>query len=80
VIRRFVRDLVRSARRRRVLLRCSIIAVVVGTLLTLVNQFDVLAGGRIDAPLIAKVVANYLIPFIVGNLGAMSGSDAEAAR
>ncbi len=80
MIRRFVRDLVRSARRRRVLLRCSIIAVVVGTLLTLVNQFDVLAGGRIDPPLVAKVVANYLIPFAVSNLGAMSGSDAEATR
>lgn len=80
MIRRFVRDLVRSARRRRVLLRCSIIAVVVGTLLTLVNQFDVLAGGRVDAPLIAKVVANYLIPFTVANLGAMSGSAADVRR
>ena len=80
MIGRFVRDLVRSARRRRVLRRCSIIAVAVGTLLTLVNQFDVLAGGRIDPPLIAKVVANYLIPFAVSNLGAMSGSEAEATR
>lgn len=80
MIRRFVRDLVRSARRRRVLWRCSIIAVAVGTLLTLVNQFDVLAGGSIEPPLIAKVVANYLIPFAVSNLGAMSGSDAEATR
>lgn len=52
----------------------------VGALLTLVNQFDVLATGRLDLPLIGKIVANYLIPFAVSNLGAMSGSDAEATR
>lgn len=80
MIRRFVRDLVHSARRRRVLWRCSIIAAAVGTLLTLVNQFDVLAGGRIDPPLIAKIVANYLIPFAVSNLGAMSSLDADTTR
>ena len=78
--RRFVHDLLRSARRPRVVRRCSLIAVAVGTLLTLVNQFDVLASGRLDLPLIGKIVANYLIPFAVSNLGAMSGSDAEATR
>ena len=45
-----------------------------------VNQFDVLATGRLDLPLIGKIVANYLIPFAVSNLGAMSGSDAEETR
>ncbi len=80
MIQRFVHDLVRSSRRRRVLLRCSIIAVTVGTVLTVVNQFDVLAAGRLDPPLIAKIVANYLIPFVVSNLGAMSGVDPEPTR
>ena len=80
MIRRFLRDLLRSARRPRVLRRCSIIAVAVGTLLTLVNQFDVLATGRLDLLLIGKIVANSLIPFVVSNLGAMTGSDAEAGR
>lgn len=78
--RPFLRDLLRSARRPRVLRRCSLIAVVVGTLLTLVNQFDALTSGRPDLPLVGKIVANYLIPFAVSNLGAMSGSDAEAGR
>jgi hypothetical protein len=44
---------------------------VVGTLLTLVNQFDALASG-VTAPTVLAIAANYLIPFIVGNLGAMS--------
>ena len=75
MIRRFVHDLLRSARQPRILRRCSWIAVAVGTVLTLVNQFDVLASGRLDPPLIAKIVANYLIPFAVSNLGAMSAAD-----
>lgn len=81
MIRRFGHDLLRSARRPRVLRRCSLIAVAVGTLLTLVNQFDVLATGRVDLALGGKIVANYLIPFVVSNLGAMSGgSDAKETR
>ena len=80
MIRRFEHDLLRSARRPRVVRRCSWIAVAVGTLLTLVKQLDVLATGRLDPPLIAKIVANYLIPVAVSNLGAMSRSDAEATR
>ncbi|MGH2491552.1 MAG: hypothetical protein ACRDF9_08585 [Candidatus Limnocylindria bacterium] len=44
---------------------------VVGTLLTLVNQFDALTSG-ITAPTALAIAANYVIPFIVSNLGAMS--------
>ncbi|GAC1485734.1 MAG: hypothetical protein NVS1B1_00230 [Candidatus Limnocylindrales bacterium] len=77
---RFVRDLLRSARRPRVLRRCSLIALTVGTLLTVVNQLDVVTAGRADLSLIGKVVANYLIPFVVSNLGALSASDVDATR
>lgn len=80
MIRRFMHDLLRSARRPRILRRCSWIAVAVGTVLILVNQFDLLASGRLDPPLIAKIVANYLIPFAVSNLGAMSSANAETTR
>jgi hypothetical protein len=55
--------------------RCSLLALVVGTLLTLVNQFDALASG-ITAPTALRIAANYLIPFIVSNLGAMSAGSA----
>lgn len=51
--------------------RCSLIAVVVGTLLTLVNQFDALAS-EITTPTAFAIAGNYVIPFIVSNLGAMS--------
>lgn len=52
--------------------RCVWIALVVGTLLSLVNQGDVLLRGELDGTAALRIVANYLIPFVVSNLGAMS--------
>lgn len=47
----------------------SRIALVVGTLLTAVNQGTVLASGHAGAATIFRVVANYLIPYVVSSLG-----------
>lgn len=69
----FARSFWRSARRPAVFRRCSLIALVIGSLLTFVNQFDALTSG-ITAPTALGIIANYLIPFIVSNLGAMSAS------
>jgi hypothetical protein len=73
VILSFARSFWRSARQPAVFRRCALIAVVVGTLLTLVNQFDALTPG-ITAPTALAIVGNYLIPFIVSNRGAMGGA------
>ena len=72
-----VRDLWRSARRPAIFRRCSLIALLVGTLLTVVNQLDVMTGARADPAFALRVVANYLIPFVVSNLGAMASLGAE---
>ena len=48
-----------------------VVALVVGTLLTLVNELDVLLGARSDPLLGLRLLANYAIPFVVSNLGAM---------
>jgi hypothetical protein len=69
---RFLAALGANARRPPVLRRCATIALVVGSLLSLVNQGDVIIGGRFDANLGIRIVANFLIPFVVSNLGAMS--------
>ncbi len=55
--------------------RTIVIAVVVGTLLTAVNQLDVIARGDATTVTWAKCAANYLVPFIVSNLGLLSGRD-----
>ena len=52
--------------------RTGAIAVAVGTLLTLVNQADVLMAGHWSAALATKVAVNYLTPFAVSNLGLLS--------
>lgn len=64
-------ELWRSTCRPAVFRRCATIALVVGTLLSLVNQGDALLAGRFDRVLALRVLANYLIPFVVSNLGAM---------
>lgn len=69
----FLGALCDSARRPAVLRRCAAIALAVGTLLSLVNQGDLLLAGRLDTAAALRIVANYLIPFVVANLGAMGG-------
>lgn len=74
----FCFDLWSSARRPAILRRCATIAAVVGTLLSAVNQGDALLGLRAaDGSLPFRIGANYLIPFIVSNLGAMSSLPAR---
>jgi hypothetical protein len=67
----FLTEFWRSAQRPEVFRRCVVIAIVVGTLLTLVNEFDAIFGSRSDPGLAWRVGANYVIPFVVSNLGAM---------
>ncbi len=47
----------------------SRIALVVGTVLTLVNQAAVIASGDLRAPTLLRVAANYLIPYVVSSVG-----------
>lgn len=50
---------------------CLPVALVVGTILSLVNQGDVVAQGMTDVTVVAKVLANYTIPFLTSSLGAL---------
>ena len=45
------------------------IALLVGTTLTLVNQGTVLAAGHLTPAIVLRVLANYLIPYIVSSIG-----------
>lgn len=69
---RFLVDLWRSACRPAIFRRCATIALVIGTLLSVVNQGDIIFAGRLDSTLGLRILANFLIPFVVSNLGAMS--------
>src|SRR5919106_3846366 len=74
-------DLVRAAFRivlePQHLRRTLTIAVVVGTVLTAINQADVIARGDATATTLVKAVLNYVVPFIVSNLGLLVGTRDE---
>ena len=74
-------DLVRTALRiclqPQHLRRTLTIAAVVGTVLTAINQADVIVRGEATSTTVAKAVLNYLVPFIVSNLGLLVGARDE---
>ncbi len=51
---------------------CLPVAAVVGTVLTVVNQGTVLLAGHHGPATVARVAANYVIPFCVSSYGALS--------
>ena len=53
------------------------IALVVGVVLTLINQADVIIGGDASAATWVKVGLNFCVPFVVSNLGLLAGKRAE---
>jgi len=57
----------------RHLRRTGVIALVVGTWLTAFNQGDALLADGWTAVLGLKIFLNYLTPFMVANLGLLSG-------
>ena len=63
--------------RREHLRRTMRIALVVGTILTLINQADVIVRGDGTAITWLKACANFVVPFVVSNLGLLAGKRAE---
>ena len=65
----------RCAIRHRPMVRRSLmVAVVVGTILTLLNQGDVLFSGSWNGALYWKVPITYCVPFVVATYGALTNS------
>jgi hypothetical protein len=56
------------------------IALVVGTLLTAINQLDVILRGDATTITSVKCGLNYCVPFVVSNLGLLAGKRVEAGR
>lgn len=54
--------------------RTAIIALSVGTILTTINLGDAIVAGAVDGHVRLKIAMNYVVPFIVSNLGAMSST------
>ena len=54
--------------------RTAKIALVVGTLLTLINQLDVLVAGEATWLTGMKIGLNFCVPFVVSNLGVLAAA------
>lgn len=61
-----------------ILPRSITIAVIVGTLLSVINQLSVVTAGDATGATWVRVGANYVIPFVVSSIGALSGLKAAA--
>jgi hypothetical protein len=64
--------------RREHLRRTLRIALVVGLILTLINQADVIIRGDATGLTWIKIALNFCVPFVVSNLGLLAGKRAEA--
>jgi hypothetical protein len=67
------REALRYCLQRRHLRRTLRIALVVGVVLTAINQLDVIASGDATTTTWVKCALNFLVPFVVSNLGLLSG-------
>lgn len=65
------RDAVAQLLRGATVRTCSPVAVVVGMVLSVVNQGDVVLAGMADERIGVKVAANLLIPFLTSSTGAL---------
>ncbi len=71
VIRKCLRCAVRHV---PVVSRSALIALIVGTVLTAINQGDVLFTGHVTVALLWKIPLTYAVPFVVATLGAMTAA------
>lgn len=64
---------------RQNLSRCIVVALVVGTILFLINQADVVIAGRATSTTWIKVGLTYLVPFFVSQYGVLLGAHRSGA-
>ena len=57
-----------------ILKRSFYVAMIVGTILTLLNQGDTVIMGRFDGSLMWKIPLTYCVPFVVATYGALASN------
>jgi hypothetical protein len=64
----------------RSLCRTLAVALVVGTVLFVINQLDVVLAGRATGRVWLKAAITYVVPFLVANYGLLVGAPVERNR
>jgi hypothetical protein len=70
-------DACRYCGQRQHLRRTVRIALVVGVILTAINQLDVILSGTATAFTWVKCALNFVVPFVVSNVGLLSGREPD---
>lgn len=68
-----LREALATCRQPQNLRRTLTIPLVVGCILSIINQGDVIVHGDATAATVLKVGLNFVVPFIVSNLGVLAG-------
>jgi hypothetical protein len=58
-------NLIKLSMRKHNLRRAIILALVVGTLLAVINHYDTIMDGQISNKTVMKILVTYLVPFVV---------------
>ena len=74
------RSCVEHCRDRGAMRRTITIALIDGTLLTLINLGDRLSTGDLDTVTLGRIAANYAVPWIVSSVGYIAARRASVAR
>ena len=67
-----MKEWLRIAMRRDIVLRGLKTGVIVGTILVAINQGDMILGGQLDASAAWKIPLTYLVPYCVATYGGVS--------
>ena len=67
-----MKEWLKVAFRREIVLRGLKVAAIVGTVLVAINQGDLIVTGRLDASAIWKIPLTYLVPYCVATYGGVS--------
>lgn len=67
-------EALRFCAQRHLLRRTVMVALIVGVLLSAVNQATVFVDGEVTGATWLRIAANFVIPFLVSNVGALSAA------
>ena len=69
-----VRAALRTCGKRSNLRRTLTIALVVGCILSVINEGDLILHGKTSGSTAVKIGLNFVVPFVVSNLGVLAGT------
>lgn len=69
-----MREWIRLASERSVVRRAAMMSVIVGTILTVINQGDILLNGGFGGRQLLKMGLTYLVPYCVSTISSVGAS------